>query len=713
LIHDHAPRTFAPIIYEKLSHVGGIWPVRSNDQSNIVPPDMPTNASKHIVSFSDLAWDSVRVSQDKKPGEDIATFPKAHAVGTYLQTYAEKYIPPESIIFGKEVISISRTDESDAVWSVVTRDSNHSNNVVSDKFDHVIVASGFFATPDMPHLPGLEHFQGPVVHSSQLRDVDTLLPRMTNGTKIVVIGGSMSGGEAAATLAFHISALRHTPGPKSLLAERLSVHHVTPRPFWSMPPYVPVNPIVDDASNPRPVFLPLDVVMADVSRRPGEQISFAPSSTFAPEAAKMFNGVLQSLVGSDQSSLGDGALTVPRSGSGKPPWLIVSTAHAEFVRSGDVKVVLGRATAVHGNKILVRNDEGEAAELADVGLVVMATGFTPHPALSFLSPKIRETLGYDLTNQYDPIKLFNFGTMHPSIPSLGFVGFYRGPYFGVLEQQARFIGAIWSNALCEVPKAPPASVEDIEQRGQFPMGDYVGLMESFSTILQVERQPLSSKHSSREGPAIPARYPGKTITTNPSAAHEQRKACEAVITTLAQQSLFVAPAVFRALQGHWKLTREIRSAISTYPSGMFTGEASMHPRRPTDDGYIAEFLYTEKGELATAQGLRMTGSRSYVYRLSEFEPQAITVWFVKPESGSKEVDYVFHAVEFRDESTEKDEPAWGSGWRAKGSHHLCVQDHYDTEYWFRFHAIEIQGWGVGYTVKGPNKDYWTRATYTR
>jgi hypothetical protein len=85
---------FAPIIFEKLSHVGGIWPVHSDDQANIVPPDMPTNVSKHIVTFSDLAWDSVRVHENKQPGQDIATFPKAHQVGKYLQTYTRRYISP-------------------------------------------------------------------------------------------------------------------------------------------------------------------------------------------------------------------------------------------------------------------------------------------------------------------------------------------------------------------------------------------------------------------------------------------------------------------------------------------------------------------------------------------------------------------------------------------------------------------------------------------
>lgn len=673
---------------------------------------MPTNISKHLVSFSDLAWDSVNVHQDSQPGQNVATFPQAHQVGKYLQVFADQYIPSDSIRFSREVISIFRSGGPGLEWKVKSRASGERDDAVTEEFDLVIVASGFFAEPELPEVEGLEHFQGPVVHSSHLRDVSSLLSRMTSDTKILVIGGSMSGGEAAATLASHISSLQHQPEGNSINTKGLSVHQITPRPFWSVPPYVPVDPVVDGASNPRPTFVPLDMVLADLSRRPGT-IRFAPSSTFAPEAAKMFNGALQSLIGSDQAALGNGALMVPQSELEKPPWLIISTTHAEFVRSGEIDVILGRATGVHGSTVMVQNRDGQNTALTDVGMVVMATGFTPHPAMSFLSSEIREALGYDINNRYDPIQLFNFGTMHPSLPSLGFVGFYRGPYWGVLEQQARFLGALWSNSLREIPREPPARVAEVGQRGQFPMGDYVGLMESFSSILDLECLPLSSKHPTRDGPAIPARYPGKTISTNRFAAGEQAKACEAVTRTLAQQSLFAAPAVFRALQGRWKLTREIRSAVPSYPSGIFTGEANMYPRKPTAGGYAAELLYTEKGELVTAQGLHMAGSRSYVYRLSEFEPQAITVWFVKVESGSKQVDYIFHDIQFTDEASSNEPDAWGSGWHAKGSHHLCVEDHYDADYWFRFHAIEIKQWGIGYTVKGPNKDYWTRARYVR
>jgi hypothetical protein len=718
LIHDHPPTVFAPVVYERQSHVGGIWPVRSDDQTNIVPPDMPTNASKHLVHFSDLAWDSVF--------PQVETFPRAHEVGKYLESYAGRYLPPGAIRLGREVESVSRTPGRSPEWQVVSRDVSEGTTdktPTTDAFD-VIVASGFFASAHRAQLPGLDSFEGVIIHSSELRQVEDLLSKAKDGQKIVVIGGSMSGGEAAATLAFSLSSLQNQsrPDQDSSTARRLSVYHITPRPFWSVPPFVPVDAMAaNGAFNPQPTFLPLDLVLADLHRHPEGPIRFSPSSTFGPDAARYFNQVLRSFVGSDQSELGDGALMVPESRLERPPWLIISSTHAEFLRSHDIHGVVGRATSVRGSTLTVQDSDGQVSELSNVGMIVMATGFSPHPALSFLSAPVREALGYEPDNEYDPIRLYNYGTTHPSIPTLGFVGFYRGPYFGVLQQQARFLSALWSDSLGQVPTEGPAHVDTIEQRGQFPMGDYVGLMESFASVLGTERLGLSCNDSSRRGPAVPARYGNHSIETE--ARDQAAQSCETVRKAIDDQSLFTGPAVFRALQGKWKVRRDIQSAEHTHPSGIFTGEASMYPRMPTADGYAAEFLYVEEGELLTTQGLRLKGGRSYVYRLSAFERQKISAWFVKTESGSKEADYLFHDLAFivdddnhaddHGESRIEDERSWGSGWRARGSHHLCEQDHYDSEYWFRFQGISLQEWGIGYRVSGPSKDYRTRASYTR
>jgi hypothetical protein len=652
---------------------------------------------------------------------EVPMFPRAHQVGKYLQTYANMYIPSEHLKLNCEVIRASR-DHRDNIgkWKIEWKhlNSSHSDATSIDKdlnvsyFDLLLVASGFFAKPWIPDLPGLAKFSGKIIHSSEMNDIKDIIGMGGTGNteeKIVVIGGSMSGGEAAAALAFQLSSAKHSPRALPKDSSNLSVHHITTRPFWSVPPYCPVNPTTDSkGSNPRPSFLPFDLILTDLTRRPKDKRSFLPSSTYPPQAAEAVNGFLSTLIGSNQSYLGDASLTIQKSDFSRPPWLIISTMHAEFVRSNEIVMNLGYATEVGPSSITIRTPDSQDVVLENVSTIVMATGFSPHHALSFLDDSTLELLSNKSNDSYMPLELHNYSTMHPGIPSLGFVGFYRGPYWGVIEQQSRFLGALWSGVIPSPPSNPPAPVTQ-SQRGQFPMGDYVGLMESFSTILGTHRLPISSTIGTDNGPAIAARY-SPTVNQDAQESKEVEKSLNSLGETIEGLLVFTAPAVFRALQGRWSLHREIKSASPYMPSGTFTGEAHMHPRTPTEPGYAGEYLYIEKGRMVMSNGINIEAYKRYVYRLTAQEPHKISCWFVKPGMENKEVDYIFHDIEFEEEERES---YWGNGWTARGEHHLCVEDHYDTEYCFKFQGVEILEWGIGYVVKGPKKDYTTKATYVR
>lgn len=709
LLCDFPAGTFTVTIFEKRSHVGGIWPIGPDDRTTSAPPDMPTNISKHVMNFADLAWDSVFPRGASTSENGVPTYPRAHEVGQYLRTYAQAYIPHDRFRFNCEVVHIAEIDTSHS-WHVKWRHSSSTPSIdkaSTGTFDYVIVGSGFLGNPQVVEIDSKSpKFRGKIIHSSNLHDISKLLPRDVDGGKIVVVGGSFSGAEAAAKLAFHFADAKHSPQSSFPNAHQFSVHHITPRPFWSMPPYNPINSYIDSRANPRPKFLPLDFITGDLSRRTEEKIAFSPTATFAPDAAMRFNTFINSLLGSNQSKLGNGTLAMQSSSFSKPPWIVISTTYAEFVRSEEISVILGHLTVLEENTVKLRAPEGNEMILDNVVLVVMATGFTPHPTVSFLSEETLRKLEYDSQSLYAPLKLTNFSTTHPATPSLGFVGFYKGAYWGVMEQQSRFLGMLWSDQIQSLPVNPAAIVESIEKRGQTPMGDYVGLMESFSSVLGVERVALSDSIGAREGPAIPARY------TWPSSmkAEEITKTITSVVDALTHPTLFTAPAVFRALQGKWRLERELKSNMATYPSGTFNGEANMYPRSPTAVGYVAEFLYVENGELTMEGGLQMAATKRYAYRLTTHEPQHISAWFIKPKT-TKEVDYLFHDILFAAEESVSE--IWGEGWRANGLHHLCGDDHYDTEYWFKFQGIEILEWGIAYAVKGPKKDYWTKARYRR
>jgi cation diffusion facilitator CzcD-associated flavoprotein CzcO len=243
LIHDHPNGTFEPVIFEKGNAVGGLWPVTREDADGLISPDMHTNQSKHIVCFSDLAWE-----------EEAPLFPKAWQVGQYLERYTEKYVKKSvPIRFATKVAQIQK--ESSGGWKLSVQSLDGAEEHV---FDHVIVASGFFGRPKIPQ--GLEAPQGniPIIHSSQFRTVKSLLAQKGlpgTGGKILIVGGQMSGVEIAASMAHQLSSLVNSPfEADSESASGYSVHHLVSKPLWILPLHFPTKPMKDEGQgNENPV----------------------------------------------------------------------------------------------------------------------------------------------------------------------------------------------------------------------------------------------------------------------------------------------------------------------------------------------------------------------------------------------------------------------------------------------------------------------------
>ena len=174
-------------------------------------------------------------------------------------------------------------------------------------------------------------------------------------------------------------------------------------------------------------------------------------------------------------------------------------------------------------------------------------------------------------------------------------------------------------------------------------------------------------------------------------------------------SILAARLAFLGMGGNWKLARSLKSALSAYPSGTFTGKAKFMSRAPTDEAYDAEYLYLEEGTLVTEKGLSIHGSRHYAYRYQE-ETATISAWFVKVDD-PEAVDYLFHKIEFEEKSSNDLSHEDSQPMKATG-HHLCVDDFYDAEYKFDWRGERFGSWSIGYSVKGPKKDYTTNAIYT-
>ncbi|KAI9842446.1 MAG: hypothetical protein M1837_007115 [Sclerophora amabilis] len=706
----------------------------------------------------------------------VAMFPKAWQMGRYIKTYAEMYIPANVVCLNSKVISVTRARDGESHrWHLEWKESteNHSvdasfrglgvgeenikrdspSNVFSGHFDHLIIASGFFSTPYVPEIPAFRSFGGKVIHSSQFRTLEDLLvqeslqriPHHVGGVSstipkgnIVVVGASISGAEVAAAIALELSSAKHSPTSPPI-SEVPRVFHIISHPFWTLPQLLATNAMErletaeDESADPaaakpnlRPSFLPLDIAMYDLSHRPPGPITtqFGPVSA---DKAKSLNEIFRNLIGSDQSELGNGALSMAGIEE-RPLCLSTSDGYAEYVRDGSIVPVNGSIKEAADDDALtpslnIDTQDGQVV-VDDVSCVVLATGFTPYSSIRYLQPDILQTLESDESCKRMPLVLENIALRHPALPDLGFVGYYQGPYWGIMEMQARALANAW--ATDSPPEKLPADEENSIEKvrefrhhivhspdriAQFVMGDYLGPMEVFSQQLGMTRYTIPGQ-AERQGPIFPSRY-FEGASTPGQEASKTLAAIEQLLKASQKSGHLVAKAAFRAIQGKWRLSRQLKSANLSFPSGTFTGTATFHPRHPTHEDYDAEYLYAEEGELHTTSGMTMKGTRRYVYRYRE-DVDKISAWFVKTGAGQeKMVDYLFHELDFS--SPSNGEQAGGDpspGWLAKG-HHLCVEDNYDSEYLFAFRAVALEKFRISYTVKGPNKDYVSEAWYRR
>lgn len=745
---------FSVTVFDPQPRIGGLWPSDKTDGAGLLHPLMVANQSKHTMHFSDLAW------EDKS-----LQLPRAWQVGKYLHRYLDKYCAFEGSKFHlrlgwKVEKATPRGNKEHTSWLVTAR--SEEGLVDETEYDYVIVASGFFGKPITPTLPGLNEPNSiPIVHSSRYRDLETLLPNADGkGGKILVVGGQMSGVEIAGTIASHLSSAANAPGEDKLAGiDKYSVHHVIQRPVWVFPLYTSPAPGRADAP-----FTPLDLPSYNLANRP--QPLTNTQGHIPVDQAKTTKQIFQSVVGTDQSEFSH--LLAPSDGDiEEPAYLAVSDWYTDFVRSGLITLSKGKLQSLSGStaSIAPLGSSQETEDITDIAAIVLATGFEAAPSLSFLPEDVQRTLAVDPSNIDNTLLLAFHGTHHPDVPNLGFVGFYRSPYWGVMEMQARFLTELWmqqENQDQPRPSLQKALAEDDSiqrfaalrgdaRASQFPMGDYAWLMQQFALALEIPMQPMAETtpplpHNGKPMDILtPARY------LSPDADESQQREAQLALSQTSQTAIasltkgkFVAKAVFRSLLGEWQLERDLISSLPSHPSGHWSGTAKFLLRQGTKDGLACvsrdsdnatsndseaepclEYLYIEEGEFKTSTGIAFPATRRYIWRYNE-TTDTLSVWFVRTgdkfsrkdprrEEEQMRADYLFHELEFivpADYATAAATSSSPKGWQAKAGH-LCVEDFYDVKYDFKFNAVNLREWWLGYTVKGPQKDYTISGTYTR
>jgi len=174
------------VCYEKQSDLGGMWnytwrtgldaygePVHGSMYRYLW-----SNGPKECLEFADYSF-------EEHFGRPIPSYPPRAVLRDYIMGRIAKSNMRQYIRFNTAVHWVTHDEASDK-FSVTVRDLK-KDELSTEEFDHVIVATGHFSTPNTPYFEGLEQFPGRVLHAHDFRDACEF-----QGKDLLLVGSSYS-----------------------------------------------------------------------------------------------------------------------------------------------------------------------------------------------------------------------------------------------------------------------------------------------------------------------------------------------------------------------------------------------------------------------------------------------------------------------------------------------------------------------------------------
>ncbi|MCS5478922.1 NAD(P)/FAD-dependent oxidoreductase [Corynebacterium sp. YIM 101645] len=187
------------VCYEKQDDWGGQWnftwrtgtdqygePVHTSMYRNLW-----SNGPKEGLEFAEYTF-------DEHFGRPVSSYPPREALWDYIAGRAEKSDVKKFVKFAHAVRWVDFDEESKTF--TVNVENLRTGETEANEFDHVIVASGHFTFPNVPHFEGIDTFPGQIVHAHEFRGAEALADK-----DILLIGASYSA-EDIGTQAFKMGA---------------------------------------------------------------------------------------------------------------------------------------------------------------------------------------------------------------------------------------------------------------------------------------------------------------------------------------------------------------------------------------------------------------------------------------------------------------------------------------------------------------------------
>ncbi len=137
-----------------------------------------SNGPKEGLEFADYSF-------EEHFGKQIGSYPPRAVLFDYIEGRVKKAGVRDWIRFCTTVRFV-RYNEQTGQFTVTAHDLK-ADRMYDEVFDHVIVASGHFSTPNVPEFPGFATFGGRVLHAHDFRDAMEF-----KGKDILIVGTSYS-----------------------------------------------------------------------------------------------------------------------------------------------------------------------------------------------------------------------------------------------------------------------------------------------------------------------------------------------------------------------------------------------------------------------------------------------------------------------------------------------------------------------------------------
>lgn len=224
------------VCYEKQNAIGGMWNYnwRTGLDKNGEPVHgsmyryLWSNGPKECLEFADYSF-------EEHFGAPIPSYPPREVLRDYIMGRLEKQDINKYIRFECPVRWVTFDDET-RKFTVTVMDHKKGEQETNE-FDHVIVATGHFSTPNMPYFEGLEHYTGRVLHAHDFRDALEF-----EGQDILLVGSSYSAedigtqcykyGTKSVTISYRTQPLGYE-WPKGISEKPLVTHFEDDKAYFS------------------------------------------------------------------------------------------------------------------------------------------------------------------------------------------------------------------------------------------------------------------------------------------------------------------------------------------------------------------------------------------------------------------------------------------------------------------------------------------------